>query len=104
MIRPGVLLLLATLTLASPAGAQVFYEAPVTPSPETAEPAEAAGDPIADLLDAVGATRVLFSTDAPLMDPAWTLGKLALLDLAPAALDAILRANAPRAFPRLEAA
>jgi predicted TIM-barrel fold metal-dependent hydrolase len=59
---------------------------------------------IADLLDAVGAERVLFSSDAPLMDPAWTLGKLALLDLDPAALDAILRANAPRAFPRLEAA
>lgn len=54
MIRFGVLLLLATLTLASPAGAQVFYEAPVTPTTEPAEPApDTAGDPIADLLDAL---------------------------------------------------
>ena len=63
MIRPGVLLLLATLTLASPAGAQVFYEAPVTPSPETAEPAEAAGDPIADLLDALPPDQSTDSAD-----------------------------------------
>lgn len=59
---------------------------------------------IADLLAAIGPARVLFSSDAPLMDPAWTLGKLALLDLPAASLDAILRRNAPRAFPRLEAA
>ncbi|MBL8700134.1 MAG: amidohydrolase family protein [Alphaproteobacteria bacterium] len=59
---------------------------------------------IGDLIAAVGVERVLFSSDAPLMDPAWTLGKLALLDLSAAALDAILRRNAPRAFPRLEAA
>jgi predicted TIM-barrel fold metal-dependent hydrolase len=59
---------------------------------------------IGDLLAAVGHARVLFSSDAPLMDPAWTLGKLALLDLPGAVLDAILRRNAPRAFPRMEAA
>ncbi len=56
---------------------------------------------IGDLIAAVGHDRVLFSSDAPLMDPAWTLGKLALLDLSELALDAILRSNAPRAFPRM---
>ncbi len=59
---------------------------------------------IGDLIATVGHARVLFSSDAPLMDPAWTLGKLALLELPEPALDAILRRNAPRAFPRLEAA
>jgi len=55
LIRPGaVLLLLATLTLAFPAGAQVFYEAPVTPTPSeaqsTAPTPDTPYDPIADLL------------------------------------------------------
>ncbi len=60
MIRSGaLLLLLATLTLASPAGAQVFYEAPVTPNPE-------ASDPIADLLDALPPDQ---STDAAEDEP-----------------------------------
>lgn len=58
---------------------------------------------IADLIAAVGSERVIFSSDAPLMDPAWTLGKLALLDLAPGALEDILNRNALRAFPRLKA-
>ncbi len=64
MIRPGVLLLLlATLTLASPAGAQVFYEAPVTPN---AEAPETASDPIADLLDALPPDQ---STDSAEAEP-----------------------------------
>ena len=56
---------------------------------------------IADLIAAVGPERVIFSSDAPLMDPAWTLGKLAFLDLPAAALEMVLNANAVKAFPRL---
>jgi uncharacterized protein len=56
---------------------------------------------IADLIAAVGVDRILFSSDASLMDPAWTLGKLAMLNLSPDALKAILNRNALRAFPRL---
>jgi predicted TIM-barrel fold metal-dependent hydrolase len=58
---------------------------------------------ISDLVAAVGADRVLFSSDAPLMDSAWTLGKLALLGLSADALEKILNGNALRAFPRLNA-
>jgi predicted TIM-barrel fold metal-dependent hydrolase len=57
---------------------------------------------IADLVDAVGTDRIVFSSDAPLIDPAFTLGKLALLDLPD--LDAILCRNALKAFPRLQGA
>jgi predicted TIM-barrel fold metal-dependent hydrolase len=56
---------------------------------------------IADLIAAVGPDRVLFSSDAPLMDPAWTLGKLASLDVPDRQLDMIFNKNAMRAFPRL---
>jgi predicted TIM-barrel fold metal-dependent hydrolase len=56
---------------------------------------------IADLVAAVGASRVVFSSDAPLIAPAFTLGKLAGIDLDEPSLDAILRTNALRAFPRL---
>jgi predicted TIM-barrel fold metal-dependent hydrolase len=56
---------------------------------------------IADLVTAVGASRVVFSSDAPLITPAFTLGKLAGLGLDKASLEAILRTNALRAFPRL---
>jgi hypothetical protein len=72
LIRPGVLLLLlATLTLATPAGAQVFYEAPVTPNAEpqpqaTAPAADAPYDPIADLLDAMPPDQ---STDSAEAEP-----------------------------------
>ena len=45
--------------------------------------------------------RVLYASDAPLMSPAFTLGKLASLDLSDADLVGILRGNALRAFPRL---
>jgi predicted TIM-barrel fold metal-dependent hydrolase len=56
---------------------------------------------IRDLIDAVGPDRVLFSSDAPLMDPGWTLGKLAGLDLAEADAERIFTHNALEAFPRL---
>lgn len=77
MIRSGVLLLLlATLTLASPAGAQVFYEAPVTPNvepqPEATAPAadtpvpDTPYDPIADLLSSLPPDQ---STDSAEAEP-----------------------------------
>ncbi len=56
---------------------------------------------IPDLIDRVGAGRVLYASDAPLMSPAFTLGKLASLELGAGHLRAILRDNALRAFPRL---
>lgn len=56
---------------------------------------------IADLIDRTGADRVLYASDAPLMSPAFTLGKLASLELEPGHLRAILRDNALKAFPRL---
>jgi predicted TIM-barrel fold metal-dependent hydrolase len=56
---------------------------------------------IAGLIGTVGAGRVLFSTDGQLINPAWTLGKLASLDLSEGDLDMILLGNAPKAFPRL---
>ena len=56
---------------------------------------------IGDLIDVVGIDRVLFSSDAPLIDPAFTIAKLASLNLPAEALDAIFADNALRAFPRL---
>ena len=56
---------------------------------------------IADLIDAVGVDRVLFSSDAPLIDPAFTLGKLALLALSEEDRENIFLSNAYLAFPRL---
>lgn len=56
---------------------------------------------IARLVAAAGAKRVVFSSDAPLIDPAWTLGKLASAGLAPADLAEILGTSALGAFPRL---
>ena len=47
--------------------------------------------------------RVLFSSDAPLISPAFTLGKLAALDLTEYGLRRILWDNALIAFPRLGA-
>ncbi|MDO9474765.1 MAG: hypothetical protein Q7J28_17100 [Caulobacter sp.] len=68
MIRPGVLLLLlATLALASPAGAQVFYEAPVTPTQAEPRPtAPTPYDPIADLLSSLPPDQ---STDSAEAEP-----------------------------------
>lgn len=47
--------------------------------------------------------RVIFSADAPLLDPAWTLGKLASINLSEKQLEMIFLRNAARAFPRLNA-
>ncbi|MBN9495456.1 MAG: amidohydrolase family protein [Alphaproteobacteria bacterium] len=54
-----------------------------------------------DLVAHAGPDRVIFSTDSQLMNPAWTLGKMASADLDTALLDGIFRRNALRAFPRL---
>lgn len=58
---------------------------------------------IADLCKTVGADRVIFSSDGQLMNPAWTLGKLASAGLPDATLAAIFERNALSAFPRLKA-
>ncbi|MEE9250891.1 MAG: amidohydrolase family protein [Alphaproteobacteria bacterium] len=59
---------------------------------------------LAGLIEAVGEDRVVFSSDAQLMSPAWTLGKLVSIDLPEATLEKVLRVNALSAFPRLAAA
>lgn len=66
----------------------------------TSTPLRAQTD-IPDLIARAGADRVLYASDAPLMSPAFTLGKLASLELDDDALAAILRGNALRTFPRL---
>jgi predicted TIM-barrel fold metal-dependent hydrolase len=58
---------------------------------------------IAGLIAAVGPKRVIFSSDGQLMNPAWTLGKLASLALAEDTLTRIFEKNAFDAFPRLSA-
>ncbi|MBL8833920.1 MAG: amidohydrolase family protein [Rhodospirillales bacterium] len=56
---------------------------------------------IARLVATAGAKRVVFSSDAPLIDPAWTLGKLASGGLAQADIVQILGPSARGAFARL---
>ena len=56
-----------------------------------------------DLVAHAGTDRVIFSSDSQLMNPAWTLGKMASAGLDAAWLDGIFRRNALRAFPRLAA-
>ncbi|MBT5414123.1 MAG: amidohydrolase family protein [Rhodospirillaceae bacterium] len=56
------------------------------------------------LLATVGEDRILYSSDAQLMSPAWTLGKLASVDLGEAAYDKLFTKNLYRAFPRLRGA
>lgn len=58
---------------------------------------------IAGLIERVGANRVLFASDAPLMSSAFTLGKMYSLELDDDVLRMVLRDNASRAFPRLKA-
>ncbi len=48
-----------------------------------------------------GGDHVLFASDAPLMSPAWTIGKLASLTLQPEQWKNIFNDNARRAFPKL---
>jgi predicted TIM-barrel fold metal-dependent hydrolase len=56
---------------------------------------------IGALIAAAGPERVMYSSDAQLMAPAWTLGKLASLDLPESILDQIFRKTIRAAFPRL---
>jgi hypothetical protein len=56
---------------------------------------------IKGLLAGVGEDRIIFSCDGQLMNPAWTLGKLASADLPETALQKIFQVNARDAFPRL---
>ena len=53
------------------------------------------------LLAAVGEDRILFSCDAQLMNPAWTLGKIASAGFDDALCEKIFAHNALRAFPPL---
>lgn len=63
-------------------------------------------DPVETKLEAfiaeAGIGKILFSSDGPLISPAWTLGKLAGLNLRPGEWDRIFRLNALKAFPRLK--
>jgi uncharacterized protein len=52
-------------------------------------------------IDAVGASRVLFGSDGGLVTPAWSLAKLRHAGRPPHEVEAILRGNAHRVFPRL---
>jgi predicted TIM-barrel fold metal-dependent hydrolase len=56
---------------------------------------------IREMLRFVGAERILFSSDAPLIDPAWTLGKLVNSGLSANDFASVFRHNAQRAFARL---
>lgn len=60
----------------------------------------ARGHDIAGLIKAAP-DRVMFSSDAPLVSPAFTMGKLAALELDDDTLTGIMSRNALRAFPRL---
>lgn len=52
-------------------------------------------------IQAVGAERVLFGSDGPLVSPAWSLSKLMEVELGEKAREMILRENASRIFPKL---
>ena len=56
---------------------------------------------IAELITWVGVDRVLYASDAPLMSPAFTLGKLWSLDLDSQTLHKVMFTNALAAFPRM---
>ncbi|MDA0991673.1 MAG: amidohydrolase family protein [Verrucomicrobia bacterium] len=58
---------------------------------------------LARFIDAVGIERVLFGSDAPLLSPAWSLAKLMAAKLPDESLTRVLRANAYRIFPNLNA-
>ena len=44
--------------------------------------------------------KILFSSDAQLISPAWTLGKIAELNLSERELECVFVSNAKRAFSR----
>lgn len=54
------------------------------------------------LVQKAGVKKILFASDAPLMDPAWTAGKIADACLPAAALKRIFYQNALDAFPALK--
>jgi hypothetical protein len=56
---------------------------------------------LARFVEAVGAERVLFGSDAQLVSPVWSLAKLAAAGLDERSLDRILRRNAYQLFPKL---
>ena len=56
-----------------------------------------------DFICEAGDDHILFASDAPLMNPSWTLGKLAGLDLTDAQWRRIFYDNACEAFPKLKA-
>ena len=56
---------------------------------------------LAKLIQEASEDRILFSSDAPLMSPAWTLGKLAEIYPQFQGWDKIFKKNAESAFPRL---
>lgn len=56
----------------------------------------------ADMFAAVGSQRALFSSDGQLMNPAWTLGKLASSGFSLDFLTDLFQKNALNAFPRLK--
>lgn len=53
------------------------------------------------MIDAVGVGRILFGSDAPLINPAWTIGTFEGAGLSETELARIYRQNALRVFPRL---
>jgi predicted TIM-barrel fold metal-dependent hydrolase len=55
-------------------------------------------------LERAGEDRLIFASDAPLMDPSWTLGKIASASFSGAQLEKIFKTNAEKAFPRLRGA
>lgn len=65
--------------------------------------ADAASTRLADFVDLVGAHRVLFGSDGPLISPAWSLAKLGGSGIGRREQAAILGENARRMFTRLAA-
>ncbi len=53
-------------------------------------------------LTGAGEDRILFASDAPLMHPSWTFGKLAEAGFTSPQLKKVFQANAVKAFPRLK--
>jgi predicted TIM-barrel fold metal-dependent hydrolase len=59
------------------------------------------GDEVRKMIDSVGAERVLFGSDGPLISAAWNLGRFASARLSADEEEKIYAANALRVFQRL---
>jgi len=59
------------------------------------------GREVRKMVDAVGAARVLFGSDGPLISPAWNLGRFVSAQLSEEEGEQVYTANARRVFPRL---